>query len=174
MPSVGAKHIVAQAVAQQKAHRQIVHGGLLAQPHAQRERFADAKHLRWAVGVVRRHSHQPRPSVARAHADAALAHRCGGGFKGGVLALCHQRVVQVQHLIGRVVGDDAARVQQHRAVAQAFDGAGVVRDKHQRRSLRPKLADARIALVLKIHIAHRQRLVHDQHIRAQRRRHAEG
>ena len=173
MPGVGAKHVVAQPVTQHEAHRQIVHRRLFAQPHPHLHGLAHAQHPGGALGIVHVHRQQHGALVARAHTHGRLSHGRSLGLESAVFALGHQRVVQVKHLVGRVVGHNAAAVQQHRAVAQAFDGARVMRHKHQRGALRPKLPNARVALVLKIHIAHRQCFVHDQHVRPQRGGHAE-
>ncbi|MNV46174.1 hypothetical protein D3C71_1379980 [compost metagenome] len=49
-------------------------------------------------------------------------------FNGGVFALGNEGVVEVHHLFGWAVFNDEAALQQESAVAQALNGAAVVRN----------------------------------------------
>ena len=83
-------------------------------------------------------------------------------------------VVVIHHRFRLAFHGQFAGIEQDGAVADGLDGALVVGDDEQRGALLAELADAVEALVLEIGVAHRERFVDDQYIRAVRGGDAEG
>ncbi len=86
----------------------------------------------------------------------------------------HRRQILVHHPIGLADRAHRASLQPHRPVAQRLDVARRMRYEHNRSSARFQLVHLAHAALPEIHIAHRQRLVHQQNLRFHVNRDGEG
>ena len=67
-------------------------------------------------------------------------------------------------MFGRTIQSELARFNEQCTIAQRLDGQGIVRHKKQSGTLRFELANALIALVLKVGIAYGQGFIDDENI----------
>ena len=82
----------------------------------------------------------------------------------GVALVGEQLVVAGDRLLRRAVELDAAVAQQHRALAEALDRGGVVRDEDDRPAALLELEDLREALALELLVADGEDLVEQEHV----------
>ena len=170
--SVGAKHHLAQPVLDAAAQHQAVQVGMDRDAQGQLDGLAHKCHGQgFALHIGEPDRLNGCLQGARHRLDlplrllrlAQLLPLVGG----------QQGVVIVHHGLWRALHGHPAMLKQHRPIADGLNGLLIVAHNQQRRALSLESPNPLKALVLEIGITHRQRLIHNQHIRSACRCHAE-
>ena len=169
---VGAKHHLAQPVLDAAAQHQAVQVGMGRDAQGQLDGLAHKRHSQWLAlhigepdrlnGCLQGARHRLDLPLRRLRLDQLLT-----------LVRGQHGVVVVHHGFWRALHGHTAMLKQNRPIADGLNGLLVVTHNQQRRALPLESPNPLKALVLKIGVTHRQRLIHNQDIWAARRCHAE-